>query len=83
MSNTMKPFVITSVCKEDLLGIEKCDKDGNIIPFFNEDDVMNLSDSDMERIASKLSDDYCEQLFWSSLQIIGEYIIEQSKDKQL
>lgn len=83
MSNTMKPFVITSVCKEDLLGIEKCDKDGNIIPFFNEDDVINLSDSDMERIASKLSDDYCEQLFWSSLQIIGEYIIEQSKDKQL
>ena len=81
MENTMKQFKIASVCKEDLLGLEKCDREGNITPMFNRDDVMSLTDSQMERLASKLSDDYCEQLYWLSLEIIGEYIIEQSKTK--
>jgi hypothetical protein len=26
----------------------------------------------MQRLAEKLGDDYCEQLFWSSLEIIAE-----------
>jgi len=75
--DTMKQFEITSVCKEDLLGLE--DKNGN--PKFNREDILNLSDSDMKRLASKLSDDYCEQMYWISLEIIGEMIIEQSKTK--
>ena len=78
MSDTMKMFPITSVCKADLLGLEKCDKEGNITPLFKREDVMALTDLDMERLASKLCNDYCEQLYWSSLEIIGEYIIEQS-----
>lgn len=36
------------------------------------DSVDNLSDQEMEYIARKLGDDYCEQLFWTSLQLIYE-----------
>ena len=32
--------------------------------------VESLSDSEMEYLASKMADDYCNQLFWSSLEII-------------
>jgi len=51
-------FPITSVSREDLeaLGF----------------DTSNVSDDTMERLASKLADDYCEQLFWSSLEILAE-----------
>jgi hypothetical protein len=62
-----KPFEITSVCRADLK--EK----------FSEEDIALLDDDDMRHLASKLADDYCEQLFWSSLQIIAEYIIERKK----
>jgi len=34
--------------------------------------VDNLDNADMEHLASKLADDYCEQLFWESLRIIFE-----------
>src|SRR6476660_2968918 len=71
-----KPFTISTVCREDLLGITNHVTDEHL---FKVDDVMALSDGDMERLASKLGDDYCEQLFWGSLAILGEHIIEQSK----
>jgi hypothetical protein len=53
-------FEITSVSREDLeaLGF----------------DTSEVSDATMERLASKLGDDYCEQLFWTSLGIIAEYM---------
>ena len=35
-------------------------------------DTSDVDDATMERIASKLGDDYCEQLFWTSLEIISE-----------
>jgi len=55
-----KSFVITEVSREDLeeLGF----------------DTSEVSDETMERLASKLADDYCEQLFWTSLDIIAEYM---------
>lgn len=34
-------------------------------------DTSNVSDSTMERLASKLGDDYCDQLFWISLDVIA------------
>ena len=51
-------FVISEVSREDLeeLGY----------------DASEVSDETMERLASKLGDDYCEQLFWTSLDIIAE-----------
>ena len=36
-------------------------------------DVSNVDDDTMQRRADKLGDDYCEQLFWSSLKILAEY----------
>lgn len=35
-------------------------------------DASKVSDGDMEDIAKKLADDYCEQLFWIALPIIAE-----------
>ena len=35
-------------------------------------DVRKISDGDMRELASKMADDYCEQLFWSSMEIIAE-----------
>lgn len=36
-------------------------------------DVSSIDDDTMQRLADKLGDDYCEQLFWSSLKILAEY----------
>lgn len=35
-------------------------------------DTSNIDDDTMQRIADKLGEDYCEQLFWISLEIIAE-----------
>lgn len=35
--------------------------------------VSSVDDDTMQRLADKLGDDYCEQLFWSSLKILAEY----------
>lgn len=43
-------------------------------------DVSNVDDDTMQRLADKLGDDYCEQLFWSSLKILAEYF-EMPKTK--
>lgn len=53
-------FVITEVSREDLeeLGY----------------DTSEVSDETMEYLAKKLANDYCEQLFWTSLDIIAEYM---------
>lgn len=51
-------FPISSVARVDLEGIGY--------------DVSDVSDSTMERLARKLGDDYCDQLFWTSLDIIAD-----------
>lgn len=53
-------FVISEVSKGDLeeLGF----------------DTTNVTDEQMECLASKLGDDYCEQLFWISLGGIAEML---------
>lgn len=71
MKKKNKSFVITSISKED---IEEAfiDRDGS-------DDyekicqtIDELDDVQMGWLASKLADDYINQLFWSSLKIIFE-----------
>ncbi|GHT55439.1 hypothetical protein FACS189451_10580 [Bacteroidia bacterium] len=34
-------------------------------------DTSGVDDSDMKTLASKLGDDYCDQLFWNSLAVIA------------
>lgn len=58
MSNLKDKFKITSVTREDLEDIGF--------------DTSNVEDSTMEKLARRLSDDYCTNLFWCSLEIIAE-----------
>ena len=56
-----KEFKITSVTREDL----------EMRGF----DTTNITDAQMERLAQKMCDDYLEQMFWISLDIIAEDIM--------
>jgi hypothetical protein len=59
-------FPITSLSREDLT---------HPLIGFTRKKALKVTDEQMQRIADKLADDYCEQLFWSSLQIISETVI--------
>ena len=63
-----KEFKITSVTREDL----------EMRGF----DTTNITDAQMEKLARKMCDDYLEQMFWISLDIIAEDIIGIPKKKQ-
>lgn len=62
-----KEFEITSVTREDL------ESRGF--------DTTNITDEQMEELARKMCDDYLEQLFWISLDIIAEDIMGIPKRK--
>ncbi len=66
-----KSFEITSVCMADLFDIASEDESAII----SKSNIMRLDESDMRRIASKMADDYCDQLYWNSLRIIVEHVI--------
>ena len=53
-------FPITSVHRDDLQGAGF--------------DVERISDDDMKELADKMANDYCEQLFWESMEIIAEIL---------
>ena len=62
MTNKMDTtyFPVTHTCREELEGIGF--------------DTSKVDDDTMTRLASKLEEDYCEQLYWSSLPIIAEHL---------
>ena len=60
-----KEFKITSVTREDL----------EMRGF----DTTNITDAQMERLAQKMCDDYLEQMFWISLDIIAEDMMRFKK----
>lgn len=60
-------FPITSVHRDDLQDIGF--------------DVDKISDDDMKKLAGKMADDYCGQLFWSSMEIIADEILGFPKVK--
>jgi hypothetical protein len=55
-----KDFPITSVCRADLESIGF--------------DTANVDDGTMAYLAGKLADDYCDQLFWGSLEILADHL---------
>ena len=61
-------FPITSVSKDDIRQalLDADDK----IPADVEKRIAEMGDSEMEELASKMADDYIEQLFWISLRIL-------------
>jgi hypothetical protein len=66
-------FSITALSKGDI--IEAFDADVRIKEL-----VHDLSDDDMKYLASKLADDYCNQLYWDSLKIIfDEHFISETE----
>lgn len=59
-----RPFQITSVCRADLLQT------------ISKKEIATIDDGDMERIASKMADAYCDNGFWIDLPIITEHVTE-------
>jgi hypothetical protein len=59
-----KPFEITSICRADLK------------EYYAQKDIESLTDSDMIWIAGKMADDYCNQLFWTSLRFFVDELLE-------
>lgn len=43
-------------------------------------DADKITDAQMERLADKMGDDYCEQLFWDSMEIIADCMGLPRKD---
>ena len=66
-----KPFNITSVCREDI-----------VMAGFNKKIAEAIEDDEMEYIARKMADVYCETGFWDALQECVENIITQKKQKK-
>jgi hypothetical protein len=65
-----QPFEITSVSREDLQ------------EYFSKEDIALLDDGSMARIASKMADDYLEQMYWLSLEIITKRVLEEIKKER-
>ena len=65
-----KEFPITTICREDL---KQCCSDSEIELF---------TDTDMERVANKMSNAYLENGYWIDLRIIAEQILEDKKGKE-
>lgn len=59
-------FEITSVARADLEGIGY--------------DTSEVDDSTMYRLASKMADAYCDQVFWIDLPIIADYLEIPTKE---
>lgn len=66
-----KFYVVTSTCKDDMREVLK-DKP-KMLKLIDQ-----LNDDQMKWIARKLEDDYVNQLYWSSLQIIVEGLLEST-----
>ena len=60
-------YPITSVCKDDIFHVFGDDNEAK-------EAIGKMDDGDMETLASKLADDYCEQLYWDSLKVIVEMV---------
>jgi hypothetical protein len=58
------PFIVASICREDLQGI------------LSDEKIATLSDSDMESIADKMSDAYRDSGgYWESLEIVVRSVL--------
>ena len=61
-----KHFEITSVSRDDLLELG-----------YTKEECKKISDVTMERIARKMGDHYCDELYWSSLEMISGNVLEE------
>ena len=61
-------FPITSVSKEDIIHAFQNTDIADLV----KERVVKMDDGEMNKLASKMADDYCNQMFWNSLRIIFE-----------
>lgn len=74
----VRPYSVTSICKDDLYSMLENQYDKDTTEYKSRATVVDQLDGAMMKyIANELSDDYCEQLFWQSLQIIFENRFEK------
>ncbi len=66
--STKELFPITSVSKEDIIHAFKNTDIADQV----KERVAKMDDDEMKQFASKMADDYCNQMFWDSLRIIFE-----------
>src|SRR6266849_1791639 len=64
-------FPITSVCRDDLIRAE-----------YTQKLVDMLDDADMKKIASEMSDAYCNNGFWIDLPIIVDSVLAEKAEKE-
>lgn len=67
-----KMYPITSVCKEDIKQAFKDVENDELRLAFIDKRIEKMEDYQMEYLAKKMADDYCNQMFWDSLRIIFE-----------
>jgi len=72
----LKPFQITSICRYDIKEHfrDQAGKNPNFDQLVAK--ARLLTDKDMTRIAEKMANDYLEQMFWTSLDIIVQDYLE-------
>jgi len=58
-----KAFPITSICRADLQ------------EYFTDKEIESLDNVDMEYLASKMADAYCDNGFWIDMEIIARDIL--------
>jgi len=66
--NLFTPYKITSVSRDDIENLF----DGAV--------AKSITDEDMREIASRMEDDYIENLFWTSLKIITQDILDKRNE---
>lgn len=66
-----KPYEITSICKEDIRSVFHgcCNYPEKKMKRIMKR-IDDMTDTEMNYLASKMADDYMNQLYWSSLEII-------------
>lgn len=73
-----KGFPVTSVCREDILQmIDDIMDDDELKKIMLIKGVENITDREMEAIASNLSDNFCDCCYWDSLKHQFESIMRE------
>lgn len=67
-----KYFVVTRTCKDDMRDALRHHRDK---------EINKLTNNEMNYIASKLADDYIEQMYWESLESITSDVLDNKKEE--
>jgi hypothetical protein len=69
LTSELEYFPVTHVSREDIT-------DETVLGTKIPKQGIEITDSEMERIADKMGDAYCEHSYWIDLEIIAEHVLE-------